>query len=296
MVDITVLVELLEKELNDIIPLECVAFDLRTNTGTVKPMLDKDLKKKIKRQCDVTINGVVTTTPNNVTPLLGLDNYNVLASLSVAVPTFSQVTDKLDGKELVNIVYETFVKYITVNNGISFPAEFVDINTGEVEEYGVIPIFEMPTVTAQETIPSLGIGQTISMFIEYQIIKKAVFSADVQYFIDGEQLVVLNAVTTSTVVADTDNTENEEQLRNVITSNGVMFSLTMPYLDTPVMQNLVRQTFAPNITKKYTLKYIDGVAFTAEQPFEDTVVMQLGKVETSVGKIAGITAEFTLAY
>lgn len=285
MIDITVLVDKLNEDLNEILPIEGVGFDIVANTGATGELIESELKKRIRPKFNTTIKGVMTTSPSAVTPLAGLDNYTIACNVSVAVP----VRD-----DLPNTIYKTFVKYIDSNNGVSFKADFTDISTEEVASYGVIPMYEMPFVGEQQSIPKLGFAQTISFYIQYQIIKDAVLSADGVIKVDDEQMVDLSSVFNGAYQLETSKYENDTQMRSTAASKGTGISISIPYKNTTVVKKIVKDIIE-NTMNTYTIKYYDGITYTEAKPYSDIFVISTGRLERQAGKIAGINVEFTLA-
>lgn len=87
-----------------------------------------------------------------------------------------------------------------------------------------------------------------------------------------------------------------EVLLTVSETQGLTFSLTLPYIKTQSILSLVREIYSQEqLDTLHQLTYYDNAAFTAEEPINYKVVLREGTVSATAGSIPTIEAVFVIA-
>lgn len=153
-----------------------------------------------------------------------------------------------------------------------------------------------PSVGTVQVLPGMGQGVSMNVILGFQFIKNGAIGNACIWELDGENLTDLMNTITKNRTVNADARENEETLTSVVCSQSLDFRFTIPYVNTPAINALVKEILSPEqLTVTHTLAYYDGVAIPQTEKITYTVTLQSGAVKNQKGTVSTVDAVFTIA-
>lgn len=270
MVQISEIAKLIENGLNDPSLQSKYQFSIAATNGDVKVAKQTSqtaLPKPI-------INGVVVPMSDVLTPLKGLDMFNMSVGLRVVVQ-----------RNKANTVVDIIRSYVYKNVG-------GEVNIGD---YAAIARFDMPYMTGIEKTGTLGEAVTIYTTGNFLFIKDGVLDNQCNFYIDGEKMLVLSASLPREKILQTDAIEQEQEMTSVANQQGLQFNLEIPYKKTPVTQQLMREILFGRLGAFHTFTYDDGIITDDNGNAPSwTVILKSGCPNYELATVPSITLTFMI--
>lgn len=270
MVQLSEIAQLIENGLNDPTLQSKYQFVIAANNGDVK----------VARQTSQTtlpkhiINGVVVPMSEVITPLKGLDMFNMSVGVRVIV-------QRNKANEILDII-QSFI-YKNVGGEVT------------IGDYAAITRFDMPYMTGIEKTGTLGEAVTIYTTGTFLFIKDGVLDNQCNFYIDGEKMLVLSASLPREKILQTDAIEQEQEMTSVVNQQGLQFNLEIPYKKTPVTQQIMREILTGKIGAFHTLTYDDGIITDDNGNAPSwTVVLKSGCPNFELATVPSISLTFML--
>lgn len=237
-----------------------LTFHLRTDHNYIEP---------VKRDA-LTIQGILSFTPQDIMPIQGLDLMTVSCSVDFVCP-----------KELVD-------------EAMALCLAFVQEDRGEVitlGEYVALATYTTPERGGVDMVGEIGEAQSITFFPTVQLIKDGYMANNVGISIDDQLVDATSWEIGKTRTVPTDNQANSQALRGNAQTQAIAISLSFIATRTRTMNNLIDEIMSSeqlNVTHEI---FITGLF--AGRRYK--VVMTTGAISGQAGGLVYITAAFTLS-
>lgn len=203
---------------------------------------------RIHKKGNINISGVLLTRSNAIVPIHDYDLFTLPSFLTLKVP-------QLIAQDVFNAVSQFVVNY----NGTAFAVD--DDNYAQFT-------FQTPTIENADQSQGAGTSAEIRLLFTAVYFGSAVIGNNIKLSLDGEQLSVLQAAVQVVKSYDSDNVGNDEYVRSCPTSQTVTITAKVAYRNTTELTKLVKNQLNGDLQQTYTISYVDGAAFTEEEPFE----------------------------
>lgn len=247
-----------------------VEFDIHFSNNSLKEPV-----KKFKSGQIPVITGVLVSLSSEITPIQRLENFFQTIDFSLAV-----------NKEYLDTVVTIMEEWCKSVAG-------VEVTQGD---YAGVMNADMPFVGDLQPIAGIGICSVVTTTLNYQYIKNGVLSNMCVYSIDGTAFLATQSATNKYRNLPADQRENNQSLTTVAETQGLTFSLTLPYIKTQSILALVREIYSQEqLDTVHQLTYYDNAAFTVQSPISYNVIMREGTVSATAGSIPTIEVVFVIA-
>lgn len=235
----------------------------------------------------------------------GLQAYEKKQTLEVAVPV-----------DLTSRDYDTGI----YTGGVKYVQEILDVfsrsligETGTVtvdgQECPFVMAVSQPYTGTEATYPKIGKCVPFSIEIVWQIFTDGVFGNNVHISLalpgsdefietiklDGKVLRTRSGDTSQYATNDQTNQNSNQELKTSILQQALILTVQVPYKNTAVPIQLVRDMWKGNLKRVYRVRQYDGVAFTEDAPFEAEMVANEIQMPMTAGTPLTITVTLTIS-
>lgn len=263
MIELKIIANHLEDDLNAIMVGSVTKFVIHDNWGNYEKLQKKLLVK------DYTCYGVLLPSSSNITPVDGLDAFylNYVVRMTCKV-------------EVIDSVISVINAYIAANVGVS----------GVLDKYTYVVNFDVPEIISRDVVGNIGDSAEIMFSMSYQFIKGGKLSNMTVLSINGASMTLLSTSLTRSRIGETENLlSNTVEMQTVITQQGLTISMTVPYLNNDVVEQLARDIAGGALDTTYMLSYKDG---NIDKTWR--VVLKDGDISVEPQKIQLIAVSFLI--
>lgn len=304
MIDLSTLIEKLQKKLNDELKndnsgvLDNCQFKIFEDTGALQ--LDTREENTVTEY----INGEMRTVSSEIS---SLNNGSVVATQNCKVDFIVRLEDieydeeeyalALDGegklsKELLDVIYgnATKIKAIRALFDKVFSINGTERLVINDKSYVVTTIYTLANSGIREQAPMLGDSYSFTVYIFYIFIENGINTTDLIVTLDGQNLPFegITIMRTPTLDGIVPANTAKGALENVATMSQLMVSLELPALESEVNEKIRDFIFDGTLNKKYSL----GLGFnTANMHYYD-VTMSVGRLNGETVKNMGLQVSF----
>lgn len=182
------------------------------------------------------VNGLMISQQAVITPAKNLNNY------------FLPITFGFDVREQdLDKVQSVLMQYIRNIVGTII----------EIDGWFAIVNYDLPTVGAIDVEGGVGSYAPIVTTAYYNVFQGNVASNNCKLLINGEEMVYYKMDVARSRFGEEDNEQNSEETYLWVQRQKISFALSIPYRDTPVCKEIVKDAFSGTVDKKYTVTYSD---------------------------------------
>lgn len=238
-----------------------LTFHLRTDHNYIEP---------VKRDA-LTIQGILSFTPQDIMPIQGLDLMTVSCSVDFVCP-----------KELVDEAMALCLAFVQEGRGEVFP----------LGEYAALATYTTPERGGVDMVGEIGEAQSITFFPTIQLIKNGYMANNASIAIDGQAVYATSWEIGKTRTVPTDNQANSETLKGNAQTQAIAISLSFIATKTNTMNALMSEIMSLEMLNETHNITFTGLTNSA-QTFK--TVLTTGAISGQAGGLVYITAAFTIS-
>ena len=212
------------------------------------------------------LNGVLIEQSSTPIPLAGLNSVLLMQTLEVIIPVNNAQWRIMRGKRSGGIDYamsalNNFVEACAGLTG-SLTEKLTDEeeNTGKKgKTFSYALSVSTPSVGAENVYGEVGRAVPVTMQVSWQFIENGVLANDVTITLNGTPVVLMDGAIARTRTGDSSNVDGSNEMKTVITQQGLTFTVIIPYKRGDVSATLMQDMLDANLEKTYELAYQDPI-------------------------------------
>ena len=202
------------------------------------------------------LNGVLIEQNSTPIPLAGLNSVLLMQTLEVLIPVNTaqwllRIGKRSGGIDYAMKVLKNFAQACAGLTGSATDEE------GKTFSYALS--VSTPSVGAENVYGEIGRAVPVTMQVSWQFIENGVLANDVTITLDGTPVVLMDGAIARTRTGDSSNVDGSNEMKTVITQQGLTFTVIIPYKRGDVSATLMQDMLDANLEKTYELAYQDPI-------------------------------------